>query len=75
MSESITLKTCPFCGSERVVCAHSFVGIYMIKCLGCGALVSFAGKEEKDDCVKTWNKRTSAYERAFIEHWENSKDN
>ena len=57
MSESITLKPCPFCGSERVVCAHSFVGIYMIKCLGCGAIVSFPGKDEKDEASKAWNVR------------------
>lgn len=57
MSESITLKTCPFCGSERVVCARSFVGIYMIKCLGCGALVSFSGREEKDEASEAWNER------------------
>lgn len=57
MSESITLKPCPFCGSERVVCARSFVGIYMVKCLGCGAIVSFQGKEEKDEASEAWNVR------------------
>ena len=57
MSESITLKTCPFCGSERVVCVRSFVGIYMVKCLGCGAIVSFPGREEKDAASDAWNNR------------------
>lgn len=53
----IKLKPCPFCGSERVVCAHSFVGIYMLKCLGCGAIVSFPGKEEKDEASEASNVR------------------
>ena len=51
------LKPCPFCGSEKVAGAHSFTNIYMIKCLKCGVIVSFQGKEEKDTACKAWNKR------------------
>lgn len=51
------LKPCPFCGSEKVAVAYSFTDIYMIKCLNCGALTSFQGKEEKDTAIARWNKR------------------
>lgn len=51
------LKPCPFCGSKKVAYARSFVGIYMIKCFGCGTIVSFAGKEEKDEASEAWNTR------------------
>jgi len=51
------LKPCPFCGSEKVAGAHSFTGIYMIKCLNCGAIASFCGKEEKIKAIDAWNTR------------------
>lgn len=54
------LKPCPFCGSERLFYARSFVGIYMVKCLECGAIVSFNGKEERAECIKAWNRRGSS---------------
>jgi len=51
------IKPCPFCGSEKVAGAHSFTGIYMIKCLNCGAIASFCGKEEKIKAIDAWNTR------------------
>lgn len=57
------LKPCPFCGSERLFYARSFVGIYMVKCLECGAIVSFQGKEDKDAVCKAWNERKGTDDR------------
>lgn len=48
----------------------------MVKCLECGVIASFQGKEEKDAACKAWNKRTSAYERAVLDGWDTErKDN
>lgn len=50
------LKKCPFCGGEKIEiglggCRH------LILCDECGAVVSFIGKEDKEQAVQAWNKR------------------
>lgn len=53
------LKHCPFCGSETKV-IQMFTGMYCVGCKPCGAIVSFLGKEEKEELIKAYNRRAKA---------------
>jgi Lar family restriction alleviation protein len=50
------LKPCPFCGSATKV-IRMFTGMYCVGCKPCGAIVSFMGKEEREEMIKAYNGR------------------
>lgn len=55
---AVKLNPCPFCGeSENVEHGLHWIGVYMIYCKNCGAIVSFDEKINKDAC-NGWNRRT-----------------
>lgn len=54
--ETYKLKSCPFCGSDKVRVQKSIM-LNVILCDTCGATVSFFEKVCKKDVVQAWNKR------------------
>ena len=49
------LKTCPFCGSDRVYGTKARKGLYRVECWCCGANIgSFGGIK---NAIKWWNTR------------------
>lgn len=53
MSE-IELESCPFCGSEDVIC-DMFEDVYFVECLDCSAKVESCNRLE--DALAGWNAR------------------
>lgn len=53
--ETDKLKSCPFCGNEKIRLDGCLVPF--ILCDKCGAVVSFYGKEKAEQTVQAWNKR------------------
>lgn len=54
--ETDKLKSCPFCGSDKVRVQKSIM-LHVILCDTCGATVSFFEKVCKKDVIQAWNKR------------------
>jgi Lar family restriction alleviation protein len=54
-SDKLELKSCPFCGSEKVFIGESY-GNYYVECVICSATGSTDGKTEIE-AAKLWNKR------------------
>lgn len=61
------LRKCPFCGSRDVETKTSYEvaqrGLTMLLCFGCGATVSFQGKEQKHLAIAAWNRRAEEQPR------------
>jgi len=64
--ESVKLKPCPFCGGKAIP-KNGFVGITLVNCTKCGAIVSFKGDTrvgqtaaEAADPIAAWNRRVEA---------------
>lgn len=51
------LKPCPFCGAEVQPKPPGLIPITFFECKGCGAVVSFVGKEKPLPAVIGWNRR------------------
>lgn len=52
---AITLKPCPFCGSESVIDSEQVNGICYVYCNSCGAYGPDCN--DKGDAVRLWNER------------------
>ena len=70
MMAADTLKPCPFCGGEAVVCEYPDESMVYVKCSACGAMSgTVQATYEKAD--ENWNRRRA--ERtcrwAWIESW------
>ena len=58
MSQS--LKSCPFCGSEKIICNEDCPEIaanYYIECANCGAQTALY--DEQELAVENWNERAN----------------
>ena len=51
-----TLKPCPFCGEEAVVCGHPDELMVYVKCSKCGAMSGCAEATE-EKAAENWNRR------------------
>lgn len=52
------LRPCPFCGSDKNGALNGpQMSIGLIYCPGCGATVSFQGKERMADAISSYNAR------------------
>lgn len=58
---SITLKSCPFCGSVELdfgTYTGTLEGVHYICCEDCGAeMTMYVGNKESFDVAKRWNRR------------------
>ena len=52
MSKPIKLKSCPFCGGERVEYEPTRDSVYCLDCEALGPAYS-----SKDDAIAAWNRR------------------
>ena len=57
--ETIDLKPCPFCGSEKLVFADEDDGACCIRCTDCGAQVGHYMEymSDNEDIAGLWNRR------------------
>lgn len=56
MTNNQELKPCPFCNGQAKDFG-GYQGITFIKCLNCGAIVSFEGNESYTEATGAWNRR------------------
>lgn len=54
MSDSTSLKSCPFCGNMPLPYKLPYTGMFGIKCIPCGLSIL---DDREDKLVATWNNR------------------
>lgn len=56
------LRECPFCGGGYIGISENRIdnSVTMLRCMDCGATVSFRGSEEPRETIRAWNNRVEA---------------